>query len=296
MQNFTEWLQSKDKSPNTIRRYLIVLTQFENWLRQTYGNSLDLKDVSSLEIREWKDYLQNEKRSKKGKRLSPSTISNSLESLKTFYKYLQDNGQISNNPVEDIKAPKIQEIRQPKWLQRKDKNALLRYIENEELKKKNMWKYYRNLAIVHIMLQAGLRVSEVVELELQDIQDGIIFIRDSKDGKSRIVPINKDLSVMLNNWIKVRELKKNTHSEKLFISQKGGPLTISGINHLFDAIRKKTHISYLTPHVLRHTFCHDLATAKTRIDIIAKLAGHSDLDTTRIYISAAKYEMENAVE
>src|SRR5579875_2969406 len=108
MQNFTEWLQSKDKSPNTIRRYLIVLTQFENWLRQTYGNSLDLKDVSSLEIREWKDYLQNEKRSKKGKRLSPSTISNSLESLKTFYKYLQDNGQISNNPVEDIKAPKIQ--------------------------------------------------------------------------------------------------------------------------------------------------------------------------------------------
>lgn len=295
MQTYTEWLLSKDKSENTVRRYLSVVNDFKSWL-ESNGHSLDFTEISALDIRDWKNYLQKEKTNKKGKKVSLSTVANSLESLKTYFRFLEDTGQIKSNPAINIKPPKIQGKKQPKWLKRNQENALLRFIESEESKQKNKWKYTRNLAIVHLMLQAGLRISEVVNLEIEDIEKGFILVKDSKGQKSRYVPMNKDLSTIIKNWVILRDQKEHIETNCLFTSQKGGPLTISGVNNLFETIRKNTSLSFLTPHTLRHTFCHNLASKGVGLHIIADIAGHVDIDTTRLYISSSDEEKNKAVE
>lgn len=295
MKSYTEWLIKNDKSKNTIRRYLTVLNEFEKWLIKT-DSSLNLNEVSALEIRDWKEFLIKEKTNKQGKRISTSTINNSLESLKTFYRFLHETGEVKENPVEYIKLQKEQNKRQPKWLNRNQKNNLLRFIEDSQEKEKNLWKYARNRAIISLMLLAGLRIGEITSLEIADINRGFILVREGKGNKSRLIPINKDLSDILNDWLKVRDTKDHIETPLLFTSQKGGPLTVSGINNLFERIRGKTQLSFLTPHVLRHTFGHDLAVKHTPIQVIAELMGHSDLETTRNYILAGEDEKRKAVE
>lgn len=296
MQTYTEWLLSKDKSTNTIKRYLTVLKEYEKWKAFAINQELDNSQISAIEIRDYKNYLKNVKKNKNGTELAISTINNTLESLKTYFRYLQETNQRIDNPLDHIKIQKVQGNVQPKWLTRNEKNTLLRYIESEEMKAKNPWKFYRNMAIVHIMLQAGLRVSEVVNLKLDNIQNGMLFIRDSKGEKSRMIPIPKDLSIILKNWYKHRNQKELMNTNNVFTSQKSGPLSISGINKLFETIRKQTHLSFLTPHTLRHTYCHDLATNNINILQIASLAGHSDLETTRGYCKPSMDELKNSVE
>ncbi|WP_272882254.1 tyrosine-type recombinase/integrase, partial [Escherichia coli] len=86
------------------------------------------------------------------------------------------------------------------------------------------------------------------------------------------------------------------NTNKVFVSQKGGNLTISGVNNLFNKIRHDLKIEELTPHELRHTFCHDLIEKGFPINYVADLAGHSDLDTTRRYVANSDKEMKIAVE
>lgn len=296
MENYIKWLKQQEYRSNTIRRYVVVAEKFINWSEIHLENCSPFNPsvITNLDIQEWKKYILEEIQ-ENGKKYSINTVNNKIESLKTFFRYLQDTHIISDNPAMNIKKQGVQKSQSPKWLNKKEKSVLKNYIDDESLKKKNIWRYCRNRAIVYIMLLAGLRISEVASLELLDIDNGYIAIRDGKGGKAREVYMNEKLSKIIREWLSVRELKE-VNTNHLFISQKGGALTPSGIEKIFETIRDKTNLKDLTPHVLRHTCCHDLIENGVPINQVADIAGHVDLDTTRLYVKSSKEEQQKALD
>lgn len=285
MQHYVSWLEQQGKRPNTIQRYKSTLEEFKKWYEDTNGYTFKPENISTMDIHEWQHYLMEVAKAKrgkhKGKSLSVSTVATMIERLKPFFKYMFEEGEIKTDPGAYVKPPKIQRKGDVKWLDCIERNRLLRYLEDEELIQKNSWRNYRNLAIIYVMLQAGLRVSEVANLKVTDIEDGFIYVRD---GKARKVPMNTDIRKILHKWEEQRN-SKEVNTDYLFISQKNGPLSVLGIEHIFKTIRKHTGLEGLTPHVLRHTFGHDLIEKGIPISYVAELMGHSDINTPRIYIA-----------
>ncbi|MEC3020340.1 tyrosine-type recombinase/integrase [Bacillus cereus] len=299
MENYIKWLQEQGKRPNTIKRYESTLQDFIKWYEDTNDYQFKPENISTMDLNEWKQYLMEVAKTtrgkNKGKSLSVSTVATMIERLKPFFKYLVDTGKIQSDPGAFVKPPKIQNKNDVKWLDRIERNRLLKYLEDQELIEKNPWKSYRNMAIVYVMLQSGLRVSEVSNLKLNDVEDGFIYVRDGKGGKARKVPMNSDVAKVIEKWKKQRDIK-GFESPFLFLSQKKGPLSVVGIENIFKTIRKNTGLEQLTPHVLRHTFGHDLIQKGIPISYVAELMGHSDMNTTRIYVTPGKQEKRNAVE
>jgi len=286
MKSFISYLERSGKRKNTIKTYITGLKTFIQWYELKIGKNIEPNTISSLDIRDYKDYLLNETDYK------VTTINNKLESVKVYLEYLKSINRIKENPGKKIPLQKFNRSINVKWLDRNEKNRLLRYIEDPRLEQKNEWRYWRNLTIIYFMLMAGLRISEVAALTKNDIENGFINIKDGKGGKARKVPMNSDLTHVYMKWLK---LSKNNNSKFLFMSQKNGQLTADGIQHLFRTIRNETGLS-ITPHTLRHTFCHDLIEKGASINYVAEVAGHSDIDTTKIYIAPSESEVRNVVE
>lgn len=299
MKNYVDWLQERGKRPNTIKRYQGTLEEFKKWYEDTNDYPFKPENITTMDINEWKQYLMEIAKTKsgknKGKNLSVATVATMIERLKPFFKYLAETGKIQSDPGAFVKPPKIQNKSDAKWLDRIERSRLLRYLEDHELIEKNPWKSYRNMAIVYVMMQGGLRVSEVASLKTNDIEDGFIYVRDGKGGKARKVPMNSDIVKVTEKWIEQRNTRK-IDSPYLFLSQKRGPLSVVGIENLFKTIRKHTGLEELTPHVLRHTFGHDLIQKGVPISYVAELMGHSDMNTTRIYVTPGQKEKKEAVE
>lgn len=299
MDRYKNWLHEDGKSPNTINRYMKIVSDFQQWYRTLTNNEFDPRMVTALDLQDWKQYLLHDatyQRSKDGdtSKYSISTVNNNIKGIKAYFTYLSEEGIISTNPANKLKAHKIQEDDEPRWLNRQERSRFLFYIDNSDLRKKNAWRFARNRAISFTMLHAGLRVSEVVDLEVEDLDfiEDILLVRDGKGGKSRYVPMNKDLSTALRDWLDVRG---EVDTKKLFTSQRKGPLTTNGVDHIFRSLSVKVGIPDLTPHVLRHTFAHDLAERGESLRTIARLLGHSNINYTRRYVTPSRDEIRAAV-
>lgn len=295
MITFNEWLLKKGKSENTIRTYVKAVSYFEDWYMSTYKVEISYVDIRPVDLRNWKNYLINTARKKNGEPLAVRTVNNYIESVKAFFRYLVDLNIIVDNPSDNIKPQNIKVVLEPRWLDKHEKNLVLRFIEDPILKNRNYWLYIRNQTIVYLSLHAGLRISEIVNLTIYDLKSGFIQIRAAKGQAAREVPMNKSLSRVMNEWLNVRSTKQ-TESEALLISQKGGHLTTSGIYNFYNKVSKETKIPNLSPHMLRHTFANDLINAGNPITYVAALLGHSDLDTTRIYTTPKRTNLKDAVE
>lgn len=298
IQEYIQWLQQQEKSDNTLQKYVNDVKRFLQWFEETNGQSAleNINNISVLDIKDWKTFLMKHAKTKQGKRLKTSTVNSKIEAIRSFFFFLEDKEVIVRNPAAKIKQIKVQKKLEPKWLSNIEKNRLLYYLEDEKALEKNEWKYYRNLAIVNTMLLAGLRRSEVVDLKIEDIADGYVFVRNGKGTKARKIPLIKDLQFVILKWLSVRSQKLSVETDSLFVSQKGAELSISGINSLFETIRKHTGLHDLTPHILRHTFCHDLLQRGATLSQVADLAGHDDLDTTRLYVASNSKEQKDAME
>lgn len=295
MDNFILYLREEGSRESTITTYKGIVVQFNKWYEETFGKEVDPATVSALDIQDYKQYLLHTAKNKTNGRLSPKTVNKKIEGLRTYFRFLHEKGIISTNPVEKVKPQKIQNRSDSvRWLDRNEKNYLVRVMNTVSEWKNKEHLMIRNRALVYLMLHAGLRIGEVANLELNDIDlvKQIIYIQDGKGGKFRRVEINKDLLIALKQWLEIRPSDKGNN---VFISQKG-PMTTPGIQSIFKELKVKTKLEYLTPHALRHTFCHDLAQKGVSLSLIADLAGHTDLNTTRIYIRSSEEERRGAVD
>jgi site-specific recombinase XerD len=298
LKSFLKWLHDEGKDEKTIKAYRSTIKQFLKWYEETKGHT-DLSQVKAVTIKEFISYMQNTLNRKQ------ATINKSIASLKTFFTYLIDNEIIKDNPMTRIKIQKVQatetvgEKDVSKWLTKEEQEKFISYVELE----KNEFKRLRNLAIIDLMLYAGLRVAEVEALRIDDLcivnGDVRITIREGKKGKYATVTLIEKYSKNLKKWLKYRQsLEKDIYKESpyLFVSERSGKMGARAIQIMLNKYAKLAHMKNITPHRFRHSFCKNLANAGVPIEIISKLARHESIETTKIYIDSSHAEMLEALK
>jgi len=272
-------LEATGKSAQTIKTYRTQLSKFQDWLKSN-SDSDDLTGITSIDAVEYRGYLQDVRG------LKPASINTALASIEAFCKWMAENGHIDHNPVAQVK--RVEQIQaSPKWLTKSEKYRVIRTALKDDK---------RNTVILLTLLMAGLRASELVNLKPDDIflgdRKGTIVVRKGKGNKRRIVPIPNDLRQCLGSYV----TDERATGAWLFGSQRGDQLTYDGVYQMCVTLGKKAGVDGLTPHVLRHTYCHDLVGKGVGLEMVAKLAGHSKIETTMIYTQPGEEELQSAVE
>ena len=263
---FIDYLRFEKKySENTISSYKRDLNKINLYLK---------KDFIKLTKADIQKYIQD-----LSKNESSNTISRTISSLKSFYKFLEINKYTNTNPLTTIISPKTAR-KLPKVLSEEEVNKLLDINLNNDFD-------YRNKAMLELMYSSGLRVSELINLTVNDIDLKNSLVRIfGKGSKERIVPLNDYATEALNNYILYHRPKlfKQKESNYLFLNNHGNQMTRQGFFKTLKKIAKEKGIkSELSPHTLRHSFATHLLKYGADLRSIQELLGHSDISTTQIY-------------
>lgn len=266
----------------SVRSYVGDVKRFSTWGMQKYG-SFNITAVSPLDLVEYREHLQKYG-GRKGNGAEPSTVNRALISLRVFYEWLKKQGQIRDNPAEDIKPVKENSKPAPRWLDRNQQASLMREVRTGSP---------RDEAIVGLMLHAGLRVSEVCSLRIGDIsistRSGKVEVT-GKGNKKREVPLNSTIRKILSSWL------EENRAESLFPNRYGRPISTRGVFKMVAGYAYLAKLEDVTPHTLRHTFCKNAIDRGIPIDQVAMMAGHSSLDVTKRYTAPSDSDLQNAVE
>jgi integrase/recombinase XerC len=206
---------------------------------------------------------------------NPRSIQRHLSSAKGFFKFLKKNSIIESSPFELVNAPKTPQ-HLPDVLSPEDVEQLLSLKPVDVLE-------IRDLAIVELMYSSGLRVSETANIDLNDFEEEMSFLRIlGKGSKTRIVPLGRYAINAIQNWIKERE-KYSEKSKALFINLKGSRLSVRSIQLRLKRLALKQGLPPVHPHMLRHSFATHMLESSGDLRTIQELLGHSSLSTTQIY-------------
>ena len=263
-------------SDNTIDGYKRDLFDFYKFVNKSY------KDVNVGDIVKYITYLNN--------KISAKSINRHIVSIKNFFKYLERNDLIKNNPCTDItglKTPK----KMPRVLSEEDINKLL------DIKLTDAYSY-RNKAMLELMYSSGLRVSELLNLELSNIDFNMNLVRIyGKGNKERIVPIDDVATKYLYEYINIyrNTLLKNNVSNILFLNSRGDRLSRQGFFKILREIALEKGIKRdISPHTLRHSFATHLLDHGADLRSIQTMLGHENIETTQIYTHVSNnYIKEN---
>ena len=268
---YLKYLQFEKRfSSHTVLNYKIDLYQFKNFLVSSY-NTQNLECADHKIIRAWIINLSS-------KKLAASSINRKIASLKSFYKYLITRDKIKDNPLKKIPSLK-KEKKLPKFIKESDMKMVF-----DKSKFKNNIKEMRNLLILELLYGTGIRLSELINLKIKDINSNKNEIKVlGKRNKERIIPINNSIRLQLNNYLKLKK-DQNNSCEYLLITSKGKksyPMLIYRIvkENLSNIINSEKY----NPHLLRHTFATHLINKGANINAIKDLLGHSSLAATQIY-------------
>ena len=264
---FLEYLKViKKHSENTIINYKADLIEFNEYVNN------DLLDITKDTIYSYLKYLYEINDSK-------SSISRKLSAVRTFYNYLLKKEIISINYLNSIKNPK------------KD-NSLPKYVKEDDIDKMftipdtRNWIGKRNLLIIRTLYATGIRVSELVNIKLNDINipDRTIIIL-GKGNKERIVVFGNNTQEALNDYINNGRSEVDTkNSEYLFLNKDGNRLSTRYVRNIIDDIIVKASImTHVSPHMLRHTFATGMLNNGADLVSVKDLLGHESLNTTSIY-------------
>ena len=277
IKEFIEYLKvEKRYSEDTITNYNLDLDLFLKFLKANKINKFKETDYDFL--RRYLVYLSNDKK------YSNKTIARHISSLHTFYDFLLDEGAIDSNPMNLINAPK-KEIRLPVYLNVNELEELYECIDT----KKRVGK--RDILIIELFYSTGIRLSELVNIKLKDIDFKEKKIKIlGKGSKERYVLYGDICSKYLDDYMtNTRKLYQKTPSEYLLLNQRGTKLTASGIEFIINKILRQSNINTkLTPHVLRHPFATHMLNDGADLMTVKELLGHSDLSTTGIYMHVSK--------
>lgn len=277
IKEFIEYLKvEKRYSEDTITNYNLDLDLFLKFLKANKINKFQETDYDLL--RRYLVYLSNDKK------YSNKTIARHISSLHTFYDFLLDEGAIDSNPMNLINAPK-KEIRLPVYLNVNELEELYECIDT----KKRVGK--RDILIIELFYSTGIRLSELVNIKLKDIDFKEKKIKIlGKGSKERYVLYGDICSKYLDDYMtNTRKLYQKTPSEYLLLNQRGTKLTASGIEFIINKILRQSNINTkLTPHVLRHTFATHMLNDGADLMTVKELLGHSNLSTTGIYMHVSK--------
>lgn len=287
---FSKHLTLKDLSDRTVKNYLGDIAYFYKWLINLYDKEKDITLINQGDIKAYRQELLVIKRQK------ATSVNRRLQSLKNFFKYLHALSYIKNDPSKNIKFAKKIKMAKPQSLNRKEVHLIL-----NAAKESKHGLACRNYALVQLMLQTGLRVSEVCRLQMRDIKinerSGFLRVIDSKGIKEREIPINSSARVALREYFQERsEYKENT---PVFISKRGDAVNIRSLQLAIYTICKRAGIDRIncSSHTFRHTFASNYLKANpNQLTELASLMGHDSVNTTAIYTKPSKSDLEISVE
>lgn len=278
-------LLNKDISENTKKAIISDLKHFVEWFANTNKEPFSFDRLTTRDIADYKRYCQEKLNH------TPRTINRRLASIKTLCGTAVEKGKIQVDPSKGVKQLPIQPL-PPRKLEKNELRALLR---EAELRMRAYSKFIRDVLILHLLCGAGLRVSEVVNLKVEDVditeRKGSALIRNSKGGKTREVPLNAILRDLIKEY-----LDSPYHDSEYLIVGQRGKMTPLAINKMLDYYAKKAGIK-CSPHCLRHTFSYNyLSQRENDIVGLSQILGHSNLNTTMIYTKHRLENLQEAVE
>lgn len=279
IEHFIKYLESTEKSPATLVNYRRDLNAFSKWFEDNNGDAFLPAKITTTDLRQYKSMLIDHP-------FKPKTINRRIGSLRSFINWLWDIGEINNK----FPLPKLVKENQPTpmWLDKNQQHALMRHLER--------YGNDRDASIISIFMNTGMRVQEFVNLKWTDVtlsdKKGIIMIRHSKANKYREIPLNKDARYA---FVKLG-FKTHAGSNENVLQGQRGNITTRGIQMMIKRRVAYTDLDYLSPHMLRHTFCKNLVNAGVSLEKVAVLAGHETLETTKIYCHPSMDDLTESVE
>ncbi len=259
-------------SNNTISAYRRDIGEYLNYL-----NSLSKSDpnsVSSSEILSFQAKLQSSGRAN-------SSIARILASIRGFHKYLLDEGHANVNPASLVKSPKLG-LRLPKAISIADIEKLLNASGSLEPETGQLIQL-RDRAVLELMYSCGARVSEVVDLDVDDFGDSGLLRLRGKGDKERVVPVGSFAEQAVSSYLsRVRPGLVTKPTPALFLNQRGGRLSRQSIWQLIAKAGEVAELN-VSPHTLRHSFATHLLEGGADIRVVQELLGHSSVSTTQVY-------------
>jgi integrase/recombinase XerD len=268
VKEYLSYLQvEKGLAKNSLESYKRDLSKIQIWVEK---NSFDLINLNRQDLREFLIDLSREN-------LSPTSVSRIISALKGFYKFLQFDRHITKNPAEDLVAPQ-KGFYLPKFLNQTEIEQLLLIPDvSGEIG-------LRDKAILETMYASGLRVSEVCDLKIFDVElDAGILTCKGKGSKTRKVPLGKSAVEWLKSYLAIRKKKENISIQNLFVTSLGKPLSRQDIFKMVKECGEKIGREDISPHTLRHSFATHLIQNSADVRSVQQMLGHSDISTTQIY-------------
>ena len=277
---FLEFLQSdKRLSNNTLQSYKRDILQYKNYVDT---NKINYLKVSKEDIKQYLMYLQDMNK-------KTSTISRNLASIRSFYQFLLRNKKIKTDPTEEIQSPKI-EKKAPNILSSKEVELLLEQPNCIDLKG------IRDKAMLEFAYATGMRVTEIISLDIDDVNLETGFVVCRNNGKQRSIPLGTLSLKALENYIKDARpiLIKDENNKALFVNINGRRLTRQGFWKIVKYYKDQAHINKdITPHVLRHSFATHLLQNGADLKAIQVMLGHSDISSTQVYMQFQDESLKN---
>ena len=276
---FTNWLgnlkEVRNLSDNTLISYKHDVKSFIEFISTHTGSEVSIKYLNDMKISDFRSFLSY----LRNKDISSTSIARIISSLKSFFNYLLNTNLIESTVVQSLRTPK-----QKKSLPRPISSELaIETIKHAQDMEKEKWIGMRNKSILMLLYGCGLRISEALNLNFEDINENDYLIIKGKGNKERMVPLMDYVKNDIENYI--HECPKNfMKDDPLFVGKRLDRLSPRIIQYVLEKIRHNLSLpETATPHALRHSFATHLLDSGGDLRTIQELLGHSSLSTTQKY-------------
>ena len=287
---FTDWLgnlkEVRNLSDNTLISYKHDVKSFIEFISTHTGSEVSIKYLNDMKISDFRSFLSY----LRNKDISSTSIARIISSLKSFFNYLLNTNLIENTVVQSLRTPK-----QKKSLPRPISSELaIETIKHAQDMEKEKWIGMRNKSILMLLYGCGLRISEALNLNFEDINENDYLIIKGKGNKERMVPLMDYVKNDIENYID--ECPKNfMKDDPLFVGKRLDRLSPRIIQYVLEKIRHNLSLpETATPHALRHSFATHLLDSGGDLRTIQELLGHSSLSTTQKYTKVETEKLYDA--
>lgn len=276
-------IKVKSASDNTVSSYLRDIRQFANWL--VSNQCIDIAEAKQTDIQMYISWLRESGR-------SSSTLSRAIASLKNFYAYLSSSGFVTDSPVCEIHIDRI-EKKLPNILSGREIELLLSQPLISDAKG------IRDKAMLEVMYATGIRVSELIALNVDDVNLELGIIKCTNAKSTRVLPLYRGALNSLALYLRTvrRGMILSADEDALFVNVAGRRMSRQGFWKIIKSYQESAHIEKeITPHMLRHSFAVHLLENGADLSSLQELMGHSDISSTQIYTQMVNQKVRSVYE
>lgn len=272
--------EEKGASPNTVSSYLRDVTQFSEHLRNY--QDCGLREATSDIVQSYMNWML-------GRGKSAASVTRFLASVKSFYNFLLANGDVDSNPAKGVAAAKV-ERKYPEILTGKEVELFLEQPQCVDAKG------FRDHAMLELLYATGIRVSELISLDIEDLNLAVGVVRCESRGKERMIPLYQTAIRALQDYVdSIRpQLIADNSETALFVNMNGERMSRQGFWKIIKHYQEKAGIQKdITPHTLRHSFAVHLLENGADLRSIQEMLGHADISSTQIYTHVVKRQLKD---